>query len=199
MGLFDFDIDYMGDDVFDAEPEPVTAMTAKEKAVFSVYAGADLLARGVQLPGPGEALRMISYAGQFSSCSVVLWIAGQTKINSLYITTLRVGKKELQALCSLRDDDRLGDVHFILSGISKENTRGGKDYGYTDNFEKTCADYGFTWRYEKNHSKVILLDTEAGKITVETSSNFNENPKVEQFCITRDAGVYEFYKGGLFA
>jgi hypothetical protein len=61
MGLFDFDIDYIGDDVFDAEPEPVTAMTAKEKAVFSVYAGADLLARGVQLPGPGEALRMISY------------------------------------------------------------------------------------------------------------------------------------------
>lgn len=44
--------------------------------------------------------------------------------------------------------------------------------------------------------KVILLDTDAGKLTIETSSNFNENPKIEQFCITNDTAVYGYYLGG---
>ena len=57
---------------------------------------------------------------------------------------------------------------------------------------------GFSWKYAKNHSKVILLDTDNGKYAVETSSNLNENPKIEQFCITCGKEVYEFYKAGLF-
>lgn len=180
------------------EDEKITSLASRERHYFSLYAGADMLESGLTLPAPGESLRLISYAGQFSSCSVVLWIAAQTKIKNLHITTLRVGKKELLALCGLVDDGRLGNVRFILSGIARENTRGGKDYGYTDFFEETCQEYGFLYSYEKNHSKVILLDTEAGKIVVETSSNFNENPKIEQFCITSSDEIYNFYVAGLF-
>lgn len=46
----------------------------------------------------------------------------------------------------------------------------------------------------KNHSKVILLDTDKGKYVIETSSNFNENPKIEQFSFEKSAELYEFYK-----
>lgn len=37
-----------------------------------------------------------------------------------------------------------------------------------------------------------------GEIVIETSSNFNENPKIEQFCITNSPEIYGFYKAGLF-
>lgn len=176
----------------------VEALKTRERTDFNIYRGADMLRSGVELPQPGEALRMISYAGGFSSCSVVLWIGAQTKIDRLDISTLRVGKKEAIALAGLKAEGKLGQVTFILSGIAKENRRSGKDYGYTEFFEDICRQNGFWWRYEKNHSKVILLDTEIGKFCIETSSNFNENPKIEQFCITRDDAIYDFYKNGLF-
>lgn len=117
----------------------------------------------------------------------------------MFVSTLRVGKKEIDALADLHTAGRLDKAHFILSGLAKNNAAAsGKDYRYTEYFEQACAESGFSWKYAKNHSKVILLDTDSGEYVVETSSNLNENPKIERFCITCSEEVYEFYKAGLF-
>jgi hypothetical protein len=50
----------------------------------------------------------------------------------------------------------------------------------------------------KNHSKVLLFDTDAGKFVIETSSNLNENPKIEQFSFEKDTELFNFYKENLF-
>lgn len=44
-----------------------------------------------------------------------------------------------------------------------------------------------------NHSKVMLFDTDAGKFVIESSSNLNENPKVEQFRLEKSAELFDFY------
>lgn len=44
------------------------------------------------------------------------------------------------------------------------------------------------------HSKIILCETDTHKIVVETSSNFNMNPRVEQGCITINDDLYDFYR-----
>ena len=151
------------------------------------------------MPQDGESLRAISYAGGFSSCSVVIWIASKAKIERMFASTLRVGKKEIDAMQDLHEEGKLKHAKFVLCGISKENkSLKGKDYGYTEYFEEKCAECGFEWCYAKNHSKIILLDTSEGKFAIETSSNFNENPKVEQFCITKSDLIYNFYKSGIF-
>ena len=50
---------------------------------------------------------------------------------------------------------------------------------------------------KNNHSKILLFDTESGKFVLETSSNLNENPKMEQFSFYKDEEMYNFYKGFL--
>ena len=189
------DFDFLNDEIDDES----AFLKSKERTYFDLYDGAEILSKNADLPQEGESLRAISYAGGFSSCSVVLWIANKTKIKQMFVSTLRVGKKEIDAMKDLHDDGKLDSASFVLCGISKENkSLKGKDYGYTEYFEEKCAECGFEWCYAKNHSKVILLDTSEGKFAIETSSNFNENPKIEQFCITRSEEVYEFYKAGLF-
>ena len=149
------------------------------------------------LPKDGETIRHISPAGGFSSCSVILAISEETEIKSIKMTTLRAGKKELLAL----ENIGVEDVEIVCGGIALENAQ---KYDYAK-FLKNVADRnGWRVAYKRNHSKVILLVTEAGKITIETSSNFNENPQIEQFCITNDNETYDWYldnlrKCGIFA
>lgn len=196
MDKFDFDFDFLGG--MDSDDESVF-LRSKERTYFDVHDGAEILSRRAELPQDGESLRAISYAGGFSSCSVVVWIAAKAKIERMFVSTLRVGKKEIDAMQDLYEEGRLKHAKFVLCGISKENkSLKGKDYGYTEYFEEKCAECGFEWCYAKNHSKVILLDTSKGKFVIETSSNFNENPKVEQFCITKSDLIYDFYKSGIF-
>lgn len=196
MDKFDFDFDFLGE--MDSDDESVF-LRSKERAYFDIHYGAKILSRRAELPRDGESLRAISYAGGFSSCSVVLWIAAKTKIERMFVSTLRVGKKEIDAIKDLHESGKLDSASFVLCGISKENkSLKGKDYGYTEYFEEKCAECGFEWCYAKNHSKIILLDTSEGKFVIETSSNFNENPKVEQFCITKSDLIYDFYKSGIF-
>lgn len=189
------DFDFLNDEIDDES----AFLKSKERTYFDVHDGAEILARRAELPQDGESLRAISYAGGFSSCSVVIWIASKAKIERMFASTLRVGKKEIDAMQDLHEEGKLKHAKFVLCGISKENkSLKGKDYGYTEYFEEKCAECGFEWCYAKNHSKIILLDTSEGKFAIETSSNFNENPKVEQFCITKSDLIYNFYKSGIF-
>lgn len=186
---FDFDFDFQGDKT------SVCKSTERHRFDLST-AAADLVGADI-LPSDGESVRLVSPVGGFSSCALVMALADKCKIYSAKITTLRVGKKELLALVSLG----IPQVEFCLCDVQKQNATA---YDYADFFENVCCENGYSFRYINNHSKIILLDTSAGKITIETSSNFNENPKIEQFCIANSADVYDFYLGqfreiGVFA
>ncbi len=146
------------------------------------------------LPQENEVFKLVSPAGGWSSCSLVMWIATQCTINNMLVTTLRVGQKELDAIVLLKKKEKIKNIEFLLSGLAKENKVRGKDYGYSQNFEKICERKGIKYRYVKNHSKVILLDTDKGKFVIETSSNFNENPKIEQFSFEKSEELHDFYK-----
>ena len=189
MNDLDLDLD------FDLDDEENEVKSLKKRIKFDLNASVEKVKRCV-LPKEGECIRLISPAGGFSSCSVVLAIAKQTKIRSIKISTLRVGKKEAFAL------ERLGipSVQIVCGGIALENA---EKYDYAKMLRDVAERNGWSVSYKRNHSKVILIDCEVGKITIETSSNFNENPQIEQFCITNDEKVYDWYlsemkKNGVF-
>lgn len=50
----------------------------------------------------------------------------------------------------------------------------------------------------QNHSKVTLMRTDCNWYVLETSSNLNENQKIEQFRFENDEHLFEFYKVNLF-
>lgn len=46
---------------------------------------------------------------------------------------------------------------------------------------------------KNNHSKILLFDTENGKYVLETSSNLNECPNIEQFSFQKSDELYRLY------
>ena len=147
-----------------------------------------------RLPNDDECFKFVS-SGGFSSACFISFISDITKINSLHISTFHCGKKEAQLLHSLKKSGLLDYVEFAVCSLMK-NDKG--DYGYFDILKTICDTNGWTLRVKKNHSKVLLFDTEMGKFVLETSSNLNENPKMEQFSFEKDSELYNFYLNAIF-
>lgn len=142
-----------------------------------------------RLPDEGEVYKFLSTGG-FSSISFVRFIAKRAKILELTASTLRVGKKEMQALNVLHSGGRLGKANFLIGSFMKNDSKTGLKYGYYQLFDRICEKNGWNYTVVQNHSKILLFETE-------TSSNLNENPKMEQFSFEKNAELYDFYFSAL--
>lgn len=114
---------------------------------------------------------------------------------------MRIGKKEIETMITLHSAGMLQNAAFIVDGIF--STDEGKSHDYYSEMTRACESEGWRFKVAKNHSKVILMQTKAGNYYVlETSSNLNENPKIEQFSFENDKQLYDFYwnfyRGGVF-
>lgn len=161
---------------------------AKEKAQVSKICNT--------LPDDNTCYKIVS-VGNFSCLGFIEFIASQTKIRELTVSTLRVGKKHLKALDMLYRKEKLERANFIIGSVMKNDSKVGKSYGYYDDMQKVCEKNNWLFMVKNNHSKILLFDTESGKFVLETSSNLNENPKMEQFSFYKDEEMYNFYKGFL--
>ena len=151
----------------------------------------ELNAEMPRLPGPGECFKFLT-SGGVSSIAFIVYVAMAEGIEKLTATTLRVGKKELMIMRELHEAGKLDAAQFIVGGIM--STDKGKKYDYYTDLIDACKKAGWRFTVAKNHSKIILMETKAkNKYVLETSSNLNENPKIEQFSLENDAGLYDFY------
>lgn len=142
---------------------------------------------------PEEQVFKILLTGGFTSIGFVKFVAERTHIDVLTVSTLRVGKKQLEVLQELHRVGKLGKVNFIVGSIMKDDSSLGKSYGYYQMLLDMCERYGWTVSVANNHSKVLLFDTRSGKYVIETSSNLNENPKMEQFSFEKNEELFDFY------
>lgn len=149
-----------------------------------------------RLPEDDEVFKFLSTGG-FSAISFIRFVARRTVIRRLTVSTLRVGKKEMQSMNVLHSGQRLDRAEFIIGSFMKNDSKTGRRYGYYDLFEQICRKNGWAFAVAQNHSKLLLFNTDAGKFVIETSSNLNENPKMEQFSFERSTELYEFYLAAL--
>jgi len=133
---------------------------------------------------------MISPKNGYSSCSLLMCVADKIKIQNIHIATFRVGKKELNELINIK---KLHDCEIFIASSDLQKQINTGIYQYDEFFESTCNLYNIKYKYVKNHSKVIMLLCENDYYVIETSSNFNENPKIEQFSLTNSKELYDFY------
>jgi len=131
--------------------------------------------------------------GGFSSISFIKYIAEHTIVKELWASTFRIGKKELWWIDTLHKHGRIGMCHFAVRSLMKNDSKRVKQYGYYDRFVDVCNNNGWEYLTINNHSKILLFDTEDGKFVIETSSNLNENPKIEQFSFEKDEELFDFY------
>lgn len=164
----------------------------KEKVFFSLEAEKRQLKTALpQMPTKNESYRMLSVKGGFSSISLIAHIAQTEKIESLYVSTFRVGVRQFEVLMDLRRKGLLESVSIITSGLQGENQ---KNYDYLTPVLDGCKKNGWRICELNNHSKVILAKTKNGNYVIETSSNLNENPKIEQFIVENDEGLFDWYR-----
>ena len=161
----------------------------KERVMFDMHQGFRQLRYMLREFDPTKSYRFISGGKGFSSINFIDWVNSECgHIDELYCSTLRVGKKHIQHLAELN----IGYAFFVFNGLfgeKKENS----NYDYFDVFEEICSQKGWEYCETKNHSKIILMRSGERYFVLETSSNLNENPKIEQFLFEEDKGLFEWY------
>lgn len=185
----------------DAAPSgALLKLEAKRRVCFDLTRSMHTLLRFLDRPpAPDECFKMLSDAGGWSSCSLIMWLAQKEPVLDLYCSTFRVGTKEIGQLERLHEAGRIGTAQFVLSGLVEwDDSRKSEKYDYYAYFRAVCDRNGWRYASKKNHSKVILARTAENWYVIETSSNLNENPKIEQFSFENDAALFEFYRRNLF-
>ena len=176
----------------------VEKMKSKKRSMFNITREVRQL--GALLKSPpkeDECFKMLSVGGGFSSLGIIKWIAQQEKIEDLYVTTFRIGKAHFQELIYLRNSNKIGRAHFITSQTQERTDKLAKykdsEYDYYKFMVKKCEEFGWDLKSFDNHSKLILMKTAKNYYVIETSSNLNENPKMEQFSFENDKTLYDWY------
>jgi len=145
------------------------------------------------LPSNDECIKLISFDGGFSSISFISLVAQKENILELIASSLRIGEKQFIHLAKLSQAGRLNKATFFLSTLMKEDKKKKHKYDYYSKFEEVCKINNWKHIVINNHSKIILMRTQNNYYVLETSSNLNENPKIEQYSFENNKELYDFY------
>lgn len=172
----------------------VKKMKQKKKRCFKISRETKQLGALIgNPPNENECFKMLSVGGGFSSLGVIKFIADREVIEELNVSTFRIGKNHFKVLNKLHSTGRIKKANFITSS-SQKHIDGESDYNYYHIIEKICDKNGWHLKTFDNHSKLILMKTAKNFYVVETSSNLNENPKMEHFSWENDESLYYWYE-----
>lgn len=200
--MFDFDIDFFGKTQYNETDicGVVKKMKSKERKFFNIDRETEQLDALIkEPPKKDECFKIISVSGGFSSIAIIKWIADREGgVDEMFVSTFRIGKKHMEVLDNLYDDEKLRTVHLFTSETQKKvdckMVYKGNEYNYFDYICEICNRNGWRITCCGNHSKILLLRTKQNYYVIETSSNLNENPKMEQFSFENDKELFDFYK-----
>lgn len=171
----------------------IKTIQKKKSKRYSIVRSRHELEKMMERLPDNEVYKLVSF-GNFSSISFILYVCERTIIKNLYASSLRIGKKHLQIIDAKRKEGKIEMCHFVVGSLMEKAGRVVDKYGYYNDFERVCKSNGWEYATVNNHSKIILMETDAGQFVLETSSNLNENPKIEQFSFEKDAELFDFYK-----
>lgn len=190
---FDFDLD------FDNYLEEINGkfMKTKNKKIrkYNVKKGTEQIKNLIQTPPTNkESIRLLSFQGGFSSINLILFIAEIEDIEELYISTLRIGRREAEELYKLYTKGKIKKIFLLLGYMQKLVDQSANGQGYFDYIAELFNVPNIKILQKNNHSKLLLMKTKKNYYTVETSSNLNDNPRIEQFCFENSKELFDFYR-----
>lgn len=141
-----------------------------------------------------EVYKFVSVSGGFASICFINYVAEMEQILELSASTLRIGEKQFHILKKLSENGRIKDASFYIGALmQRTDGRGEEKYNYYKRFNDTCDALGWKRYVTNNHSKIILMRTSKNYYVLESSSNLNENPHIEQYSFENSKELYEFY------
>ena len=173
----------------------ISAKINQKRKVYNIIGSVRELEKYITgLPDKDVVYKFVTDGG-FSSISFVKYIADHTHVYEFYASSFRIGKKELLLINSMFSSGHIDRCHFAVGTLMASGGESGRKYGYYECFKGLCDRNGWEYMVVNNHSKILLFNTDKGKYVIETSSNLNENPKIEQFSFEQSEELFEFYKG----
>jgi hypothetical protein len=142
-----------------------------------------------RLPESGEAIHIVS-AGIFDYWTLIPVIAGMLgeKIEQSRFSTWAMTMPVCHQFIAMMDSGELGDCGFIADR-SLQRMQGAVYAQLVTRFNAA----NMPLRMTNCHAKVSLIKTKTRSLTIEGSANFTNNPRIEQFCVINDQGVYDFH------
>lgn len=179
----------------------ILKIKSKERILFNIYSEKTKLKTLINNipPGINDCYKILSIKSGFSSIGIISYIAEKEKIEDLYVSTFRIGKKQFEELQRLKRMKLLDNASLISSESQKkiDSTQmyKGKIYNYFAYIKKVCEEFNWNICCYENHSKLILMKTKNNNFyVVETSSNLNENPKIEHYSWENNEELFNWYK-----
>jgi len=143
-------------------------------------------------PAPGESVHVLS-AAKFDFWTwvpaMIEWIDHTA---DLYCSTWTLNRPNAVEFFEIWDAGQIGTAHFLTGLYFKR--RESAVYAY---LLEGIRQRGGRYRALRNPAKVLLLNNPDRNawLTVEGSANLTSNPRLEQYIITNDRGLYEFHRG----
>ncbi|MEM7806490.1 MAG: hypothetical protein AAF561_00075 [Planctomycetota bacterium] len=144
-----------------------------------------------RLPSQNEALHVLM-DGSFDGIDLldaVLALIEPVIVDRLVIATLSFNERVMRRLLDHIDAGRVGTCTFCCSALFE-----GKERHLVDKLRGELERRGGTFTIERNHTKLMLFATSDGRhLVVEGSQNLRTCRCYEQFVVSQDATLFDFY------
>lgn len=146
-----------------------------------------------ELPGPHEYLHFVTgkeFSG-FDLVPVMLRLSGAPKFDSLTLTTLGYGVRNIDVLARMIRHRQLdpGKLRILASDFFR---RAEKPIWQIASEQATK--YGYGLRSQINHTKIILAKIGRRPYVVESSANLRSCSCLEQFVMTQNTELFDFHQ-----
>lgn len=130
---------------------------------------------------PGQNLHFYSWAN-FNLVRLIIYLLKQTGPANLLMTSYSFSQKSIEELLSRKQSGLLQSVRLLID--NRVRVMSPKPFQML----QTAFDY----RCTSVHAKVALIYNDEWKISIVTSQNATDNPKLERGIIFTDPKVFEF-------
>jgi hypothetical protein len=132
---------------------------------------------------PGQDKHYWSY-GNFNMMRLLFWILEQTGPAEIILSTYSISPKTLQGVINRQEKGIIKNIRFIVD--NRVRSLSPKPFALlAANFEYRCTAI---------HAKVACVWNENWKLSVVSSQNATDNPKIERGTIHTSVDVFEFDK-----
>lgn len=133
-----------------------------------------------QLP-KGETTVMVSFAN-FNAIDVLVYLLEQIGPANLCLTSYAIAENTIRTILNLKKENTIKDLQMLLdSRVPRECP---KAYQLVQaNFPKH--------KLVKIHAKIMTIENDNWAVTVSSSANLNENPRIESYIIIDDKRITE--------
>ena len=173
--------------------DPTQTVQRKEPEAISVsgsladlYSETGLITKHMGLIVPGKDIHFWSF-GNFNMMRLVFWIIEQTGPADIIMSTYSISPKTLQGVINRKEKGLIRNIRFLIDNRVRSLSPKPFDM-LVRNFDYRCISI---------HAKVACIYNDKWKITIVSSQNATDNPKMERGTIFTGNDIFEFDKSVL--